>query len=463
MKSKYKILLSALFGMTILATSCSDNLDSVRPRHAISQSDLSESDMDKLVNGMYATMESYVFSFWWIDDLQGENFKGAPAGGQIVDPLDMAPAFTNQTINILSFWRSSFSTINQINFMVETYENAENQELPSMKSLGGAAYFFRAFVYYRLASHYGNVPIMRQRSSEIVPISKESDVWNFIEEDLEKALSLSPQFNSKWYVSVDAVNALAARVALFQGKNEAAVRYADAVIQNSTFRLTDNSMDFSKNFIQGAPTQEIILALVNNSRPSNPLFFSNYVNDLDGSWSYSPTDWCYANLFADDNAYNRKGDIRKAATFSADPTRIIKFSNGVNQLAPNPDYTQTPIIMFRLSEMHLIKAEALGKQNGAQVLVDFMKNRYANVPVTGVLKNMSDGDYQTLILDERRREYYSEGMRWQDIKRTYRIDLLETLKGRTHLMYYPIPQAEIDIAGTVAYPQNPGYAGAVNK
>ena len=27
-------------------------------------------------------------------------------------------------------------------------------------------------------------------------------------------------------------------------------------------------------------------------------------------------------------------------------------------------------------------------------------------------------------------------------------------------MYYPIPQAEIDMAGTDAYPQNPGYAGA---
>ena len=31
------------------------------------------------------------------------------------------------------------------------------------------------------------------------------------------------------------------------------------------------------------------------------------------------------------------------------------------------------------------------------------------------IKALSDKEYQTLILDERRREFYAEGMRWQDI------------------------------------------------
>lgn len=72
-----------------------------------------------------------------------------------------------------------------------------------------------------------------------------------------------------------------------------------------------------------------------------------------------------------------------------------------------------------------------------------------------IIQSLSDKDYQTLILDERRREFFAEGMRWQDIKRTNRLELLETLNGRTHLMYYPIPQAEIDMAGTDTYPQIP--------
>ena len=110
--------------------------------------------------------------------------------------------------------------------------------------------------------------------------------------------------------------------------------------------------------------------------------------------------------------------------------------------------------------MYLIKAEALGKTNGAATLVEFMIKRYTTVPTEMIIQSLSDKDYQTIILDERRREFFAEGMRWQDIKRTNRLELLETLNGRTHLMYYPIPQAEIDMAGTDTYPQNPGYAGA---
>jgi len=105
----------------------------------------------------------------------------------------------------------------------------------------------------------------------------------------------------------------------------------------------------------------------------------------------------------------------------------------------------------------LIKAEALGKNLGAATLHTFLQSRYKNALTENSIKGLSDLDYQNLILDERRREFFAEGMRWQDIKRTKRYDLLKTLNGRTYLMYYPIPQEEIDIAGKTAYPQNPGY------
>ena len=179
-----------------------------------------------------------------------------------------------------------------------------------------------------------------------------------------------------------------------------------------------------------------------------------------GSWNYAPSDWCYNSLFADDNTLSRKGDVRLKATFtSQDANRVIKYPNGTYQLAETSDYTCTPVVISRISEMYLIKAEALGKTNGAAALVEYMKKRYTTAPSEAAIKALSDKEYQTLILDERRREFYAEGMRWQDIKRTNRLELLETLDGRTYLMYYPIPQDEIDMAGTVAYPQNPGYAG----
>ena len=298
MKNIKLLFTLVLMTITVLATSCSDWLDDISPRHAIPQSALTDDDLEKLLNGVYATMENYTFTFWWLDDIQGENFKAGPGGGQITDPCEMSPSYTNQAINILSFWRNSFTTLHQVNFLVETYEASENKESALMKKVGGVSYYFRAFIYYRLASHYGNVPILRKRSKEVVPISPEAEVWTFIEEDLGKAIRLLSKADSKWYVSSDAANALAARVALFQNKMTDAANYAEAVLANSSFSLASTAMDFSKNWVAGSSSPEIIFAYVNNSRASSPLNFTLYVNDTDGSWNYAPSDWCYNSLFA---------------------------------------------------------------------------------------------------------------------------------------------------------------------
>lgn len=101
MKNIKLLFTLVLMTITVLATSCSDWLDDISPRHAIPQSALTDDDLEKLLNGVYATMENYTFTFWWLDDIQGENFKAGPGGGQITDPCEMSPSYT--TIRQLTF------------------------------------------------------------------------------------------------------------------------------------------------------------------------------------------------------------------------------------------------------------------------------------------------------------------------------------------------------------------------
>lgn len=129
------------------------------------------------------------------------------------------------------------------------------------------------------------------------------------------------------------------------------------------------------------------------------------------------------------------------------------------QFITNEVPSQTPLPVLRLAEMYLIKAEAQGANAGLATMKEFMQKRYASVNLPA---SMSETDFQNLILDERQRELYSEGFRWYDLKRTGRLDLFTTLNGRNHLMYWPIPQSEIDLAGTDKYPQNPGYGSSNN-
>jgi hypothetical protein len=83
-----------------------------------------------------------------------------------------------------------------------------------------------------------------------------------------------------------------------------------------------------------------------------------------------------------------------------------------------------------------------------------MRKRYDSVSLPATL---SDKQWQDLLLDENNREFFGEGRRWFDIKRTGRTDLYDSWNGRDFLLYWPIPQKERDIAGKDKYPQNPGY------
>ncbi|WP_170122776.1 hypothetical protein [Mucilaginibacter oryzae] len=95
-------------------------------------------------------------------------------------------------------------------------------------------------------------------------------------------------------------------------------------------------------------------------------------------------------------------DKRKTAVFTADQTRIIKFPNGKanQQLAVSSNPLTTPIIISRLAEMYLIKAEAQGASKGAVTLAPYFVNRYKLPPSTSSVAALTATQYQGLLLDD---------------------------------------------------------------
>lgn len=427
-------------------TDCSGELDSMYPKGSIPQDKLTDSDIIKLLNGNYAEMEELVFKFFLDGDIKGENFQGGP-GFSLNDPVSMAPSDKD----ILDKWQKSFTVLKQINFLLETCIQMD-QTNNTVKKATGTAYYFRALIYYQLAIRWGGVPIMRERSYEKVAISSEAEVWDFIKENLEKAEKLLPEFSDKFYVSVSACDALSAKVHLAQKEYTKAAQYAEKVIATQHFSLASTSEDYAKAFVYNTTSKEVIFALA-NKRSSNYLIFYAEVNDIDATWNYSPAAACYNSLYTDQTI--KQGDKRSVAIFNDDESRTIKFPNGnINQFVINESPSQSPIVVVRIAEMFLIKAEALGHTNGLPVLKEFMEHRYTTVSLPA---SLNEAEYQNLILDERHREFYGEGQRWYDLKRTSRLDLFTSLNNRNHLMYFPVPQSEIDLAGKDKYPQNSGY------
>ena len=435
----------------LLSTGCSSMLDDIRPKHAVSAESVNEGDLDKLTNGMLYQLESYVAWSWFDGDLLAENFGDGP-GFTLSDVHSETESSSSSTAK--SRWTTAFT---RINFQTEVLRSAsaaeENETVAYAK---GTAYFCRAYLYFQLAIRYGSTPILKEPTMDVVPLSSQDKVWEQVISDLKEAEKYLKPFTSVYYPSQEACWVLLAKACLWTGDMTGAVSYADKVIASPAgFAFEHTSEGFGGMFVSGSASSEVIFALA-NKRTSGWLRLFTSVNDTDASWNYSMAENLRSTLYEDQLV--KSGDIRKLPTYNENfPTRIIKFPNGgqnMGQYLPNGEPSSSPLVLLRLADVYLTKAEAAGPSAGLPVMKTYMENRYGSVSLPS---SMTDKEFQDLVLDENQREFYAEGRRWFDIKRTGRTDLYKTWNGRDFLLLWPIPQDERDLAGHDNYPQNPGY------
>lgn len=446
---------------------CSKALDNIRPKHAIPAESLTEGDLGKLTNGVLYQMENYAVSGWTDGDYLAENFTAGP-GFDYADYHSETEATSSSWAK--SRWQAAFT---RINFQNEVFQSAKAaKQNDASRTAIGTALFCRAWTYFQLYIRFGSAPISTEPTMGIVTFTTDqagrARLLGQIESDLIEAEKNLDAFSSFAYPSKEACWTLLAKVYLWKGDNDNAVTYADKVLANKAFSFKNTSNDFASMFINGTSSTELILALT-NLRNTGQLRIFESMNDTDGSFNYSMDEGLRSSLYADVEAggVSKSGDIRLKPTYNPEEDRrIIKFPNGgenMGQFIVNPDASQSPIVIFRLADVYLTKAEAQGNTaDGIATMKTFMENRYDSVTMPSA---MSSTEFRDLVLDENQREFYAEGRRWFDIKRVAlkdnTLDLDKVYKSwnsRDHLLFWPIPQDERDLAGHNNYPQNPGYA-----
>jgi hypothetical protein len=131
-----------------------------------------------------------------------------------------------------------------------------------------------------------------------------------------------------------------------------------------------------------------------------------------------------------------------------------------NHLARGPSYMIKDIIIMRLGETYLLKAEAQFKQGntgGAATTLNILRARAGAAPISGSDVTMD------FILDERARELIAEENRRMTLMRTG--TLLTRVVGRgqgitgltPNQLLLPIPETEIQLNKDAVLDQNPGY------
>jgi hypothetical protein len=455
-----KLKMLGLFAAAALAAGCDDPLD-VQPQQSLpAEEALNSAERIRVaVNGMYDALQSdgaYSRNLLLYPDLYTDNlrFTGTFTTDSEVFNRDI---LANNTA-ISGIWGAAYSAISRANNVVTAAPGVADLPAAERNTLEGEARFIRALSYMNLVTLFGGVPLVLEPRTAIdatvnVPRASEAAVWAQIETDLNAAIAglADSRAGTKTRASRQAAQALLARAHLYQKEWTQARDLANAVITSGRFQILPNYADVFNT----EQTAESIFELAYSITDGNSLAFWFYPRTLGGRRGVAPS-----NTGSDASPITNifpTGDTRRALAIVGTTT------GGYGNKYTDPGSGSDDVIVLRLAEMYLIRSEAnarLGALGPAIADINVIRTRAG----IGALPATVATQEQVLVanLEERRRELFYEGHRFNDLRRFADLAPVGSyiatspglqLTGRRLL--FPIPQREIDANPELT--QNPGY------
>lgn len=359
-----------------------------------------------------------------------------------------------------------YGTINRINFVLAGIDNANTT--PAEKSqLKGEALFLRALLYHDMVRSHAYEPtkvvngfnlgviIRDQPTADVAQAdfrtrATVAEVYQFIERDLQQAITLLAPNTSRLRATRGAAQALLARVYLYWERWNDAIRLSTDAM-NGTPAVLITATGYA-NAWRSAPNPESLFE-INYVQATESLGSNESMQSLTtlvtGSWGdVVPTNEVLG-LF-------EPTDVRRALIIpgvkGGEPVQFVQKYTGAR--GPWTDN----IAVIRFSELMLIRAEAYAETNQIALAIADLNRLRSNRGASPVAAATREEAVE-LILRERRMELLLEGHRWYDLKRKGR-DI--TKAGLSAIVPYtdfrilaPIPVTEVQLNNLLR--QNPGY------
>ncbi|MCD0488648.1 RagB/SusD family nutrient uptake outer membrane protein [Pedobacter sp. MC2016-14] len=357
------------------------------------------------------------------------------------------PAADNLNNNM---WNSAYKEIHFINVAIEGLTASTGISEASRKQLLGECYTLRALCFFYLTNMYGDVPLVLTSSvatNATMPRTAQTAVYAQMVADLTTAQSLlTDAYPTALRVRINktAATALLARVYLYQQNWAAAESQASSIINNTNYGLANIDNTF-----------------INTSSETIWQLFTPFGYNIYGR-NYIPAGTAIENvIYVSLETSFEAGDQRKvkwmkAGTASGIPAYYpFKYKLPASTTAGN-EY----LVMFRLSEQYLIRAEARAHQSKLTGIGSAAEDLLA-VRARAGLGNVTATDEPGMLLaieNERYHELFTEGHRWFDLKRTGRATAVLGPKKpgwKSTAVLYPIPAQQRLINKTLT--QNLGY------
>lgn len=395
----------------------------------------------------------------------------------------------------IAVWREMYETIANVNFLLQEVDKLDADIFPDPKrkeTILGEAHFMKGVVYYYLYNTWGSVPIVKEFEEDpmdlIIPNSPKEDVKAYAIEQLELAEQMIPDViesypnasetnlrkgrASKW-----AAKAYLARLAMEDENWQQAIDLSDEIINSGLYPLAEK---WRTIFQEPFNSSETIFEQQNDYSPG---FFGSGIYGWFMGFDFEWSDQARSIFEKPDTVGVTQGkDVRFDLAYTPfpwgprwQPNKIIP-----PRLFANGGIEQANITLVRLSELLLIKAEALNEVSftaNKDEVIDILNTLRARAEdptwVNGFFPNAPQGttgippldpaDFNTqeelrqAIREEKRRELIFEDIiRWTDLMR-WDKEYLKTVVNTTdeRRLYWPIPVDEI--ARNTELKQNPAF------
>ncbi|WP_276501124.1 RagB/SusD family nutrient uptake outer membrane protein [Terrimonas pollutisoli] len=323
-------------------------------------------------------------------------------------------------------WTRFYGLINQCHLIVENTPKIADAKFGGGKEaknqLLGEGHFLRAYAYFYMTRVWGDPVLTKESLKDPLNIqpqarSTETEVLDYCIEDLLKAADLMGLNHERIRADKGAAWALLAHVYAWKHDYANAKKYCDKVITEGGYSLEpiDNYGDIWK----GSSNESIFELFMQYDQVSNEAssgFFNAFLYEpivkkgINTAWAVNND---YSNPLFGTGQDDRPGKIFTAGQ-GTNKLMLIKYAN-INYYDPNRPNTyvvDNNLVLLRLADIHLLKAEAsvkLNDESTARDEVNIIRQRAnASLLLPADVCNMDT------VLNERRKELYGEGCIFYD-------------------------------------------------
>jgi len=454
---KKLISILSIVSLIMVSSGCKDWLD-IRPESEVVLDDYwqNESQVTQVLAACYRSVtEVGVMSRMLVwGELRSDNVtfgRNMPADMYKMLNVDISAD------NGFCHWGSFYTVINNCNNflhyapgVVDADANFTESKLRAMEA---EVLTIRALMYFYLVRTFGEVPWVNEPSIDDaqdyhIPQSSEDFILDNLESDLQTALKYSRDkyetiAYTKGRVTTNAVRALLADIYLWREKYDKCIEMCDQILNDSDLELETGKNVIPRVFYQGNSKESIFELQFDDDQMFNWVVRDYYgdVGNTAGQWSFpgvfvtgkfSPFNYIVGNSKESNKDLREKDFLRQE--IGGDKYYVFKYAGASRREDPTTEVSSyyyrnvtANWIVYRLSEIYLMKAEAMIQlDTNIAEAVELINTIYMRSNTDEDEKGLMAENYTTklrldeLYMRERQRELMFEGKRWFDLMRMAR-------------------------------------------